>query len=201
MNKLDGFVLKINACDKQSDYGSHYLGVELRKEGNDCSKNYKWLTRIGTVRQYDSTSWVAESPDGSYIIAVGATNVLVGSTRHIARTITKIDSLNGDIIWTATLPTTDNLGDFRNSGYESVVFTADGGFIVSGFTNNPWDIGSATDGPMFKSGGQVEEGYPMIERFPSSVANANAINENDFVLGKTLKILQFRVHFYPDCSN
>ena len=192
-SSIDGFVLRIDSCDKQSDYGKHYLGVELRNEGSDCSKNYKWITRIGTVGQYDFTSWVAESPDGSYIIAVGATNILVGSTRYIARTVTKIDSSNGNIIWTATLPTTDNLGAYRNSGYESVVFTSDGGFIVSGF-KSAWDIKSATDGPMFKSAGQIEEAYPMIEKFPSSVANADEINENDFVLGKAV-FFQFSVYF------
>ena len=183
-SSIDGFVLKMNTCNKQSDYGQHYLGVQLLNKGNNCRRNYKWVTRIGAINRYDFTSWVAESPDGRYIIAVGTTNVGVGNKRILARAVTKIDSSNGRIIWSATLPTTDNLGESRNSGYESVVFTSDGGFIVSGFTNNPADINSATIGPMFKSAGQVEEGYPLIEKFPPSIANANQINENDLVLGK-----------------
>ena len=76
-------------------------------------------------------------------------------------------------------------GEFKNSGYESIVFTSDGGFIASGFTNYPFE-GSATEGPLFKSAGQVEEGNPMIEKFPASVAHANEINADDLVIGKTM---------------
>ena len=44
--------------------------------------------------------------------------------------------------------------------------------------------GSATEGPMFKSAGQIEEGNPLIEKYPASVANADQINANQFILGK-----------------
>ena len=181
-SSIDGFVLRINQCNAQSDYGKHYLGVRLQNKGSNCRRNYKWVTRIGAINQYDFTSWVAESPDGSYIIAVGTTNVGIGNKRYLSRMITKIDSSSGQKIWSARLPTTDNLGDSRNSGYESVVFTSDGGFVASGFSNYP-SISSATVGPMFKSAGQVEEGYPMVEKFPASVANANSIDENSLVVG------------------
>ena len=70
---IDGFVVRMNACSKQSDYGNHNLGVQLENEGSNCRRNYKWATRIGTTGRYDSTNWVAESPDGQYIIIVGAT--------------------------------------------------------------------------------------------------------------------------------
>ena len=70
-----------------------------------------------------------------------------------------------------------------------MVFTSDGGFIASGFTNNPMDTSSASVGPMFKSAGQVEEGYPMIEKFPASVANSNSINESDLVVGNIINLL------------
>ena len=183
---IDGFVVRMNACSKQSDYGNHNLGVQLENEGSNCRRNYKWATRIGTIGRYDSTNWVAESPDGQYIIIVGATNIAAGNKRYIARVVTKMRSLDGNIIWSVTLPTTDNLGEFKNSGYESVAFSSDGGFIVSGFTNWPADVIKATDGPMLKSGGQLEEGYPIVEKFPPSIANADTINENDFVLGNTL---------------
>ena len=152
-SSIDGFVLRINPCPQQSDYGKHYLGVQLINPGNDCRRNYKWITRIGTANRYDFTNWVAESPDGDYIIAVGATNV-GADNHHIARTVTKLDSLTGEIIWSATLPINDNLGKYKNSAYESIVFTSDGGFIASGFTNYPFE-GSASEGPMFKSAGQV----------------------------------------------
>ena len=183
---IDGFVLRMNQCSQQSDYGQHYLGVRLQNKGSDCKRNYKWVTRVGELNRYDFTAWVAESPDGSYVIAVGTTNVGVGNRRHLARTITKIDSSSGRKIWSATLPTTDNLGASKNSGYESVVFTSDGGFIASGFTNYPMSTSSAAIGPMFKSAGQVEGGLPMIEKFPASVANANSISQNDLVLGSMI---------------
>ena len=182
---IDGFVIRMNACAKQSDYGKHYLGVELKNEGGNCRKNYKWATRIGTIGKYDLTNWVAESPDGTYIVAVGTTNIGVGNKRYLARTVTKIDGGNGIIIWPATLPTDDNLGNNRHSGYESIVFTSDGGFIASGFTNYPGDVTKATDGPMFKSGGHVEEGYLIIEKFSSTVANSDSVNESELVLGKS----------------
>ena len=179
---IDGFVLRINPCPQQSDYGQHYLGVALNRAGNDCRTNYKWVTRIGSLGRYDFTNWVAESPDGKYIIAVGATNVGVG-THHIARVVSKLDADTGTIIWSATLPINDHLGTERSSAYESVVFTSDGGFVVSGVANYPFE-GSATEGPMFKSAGQIEEGNPLIEKYPASVANADQVNANQFILGK-----------------
>ena len=188
--------MRINPCNRQSDYGKHYLGVQLLRSGNNCRNNYKWVTRIGSLNRYDFTSWVAESPDGSYIIAVGTTNIQVGGTRRLARVVTKLDSFSGAIIWSATLPTTDNLGQFQNSGYESIVFTSDGGFIASGFTNAPIEGSNSNEGPMFKSSGQVEEGNPMIEKFPSSVANANQINANDLVLGKGIFVIQIIILSY-----
>merc|ERR1712179_756467 len=108
-------LLRVNPCNRQSDYGQHYLGVQLLRSGNNCRNNYKWVTRIGALNRYDFTSWVAESPDGTYILAVGTTNIQVGGARRLARVITKLDSTSGAIIWSATLPTTDNLGQFQNS--------------------------------------------------------------------------------------
>jgi len=185
-SSIDGFVLRINPCPQQSDYGEYYLGVQLLKPGDDCRTNYKWVTRIGTLDHYDFTNWVAESPDGKYIIVTGATNVGNLGTHHIARTLTKLDSMSGEIIWSATLPINDDLGKSKSSGYESIAFTSDGGFVASGFANYPFE-GGAADGPMFKSAGQIEEGSPMIEKYSSSIADANEIDENDFVVGKNIE--------------
>ena len=54
------------------------------------------------------------------------------------------------------------------SGYESVVFTADGGFIAGGFANG--EHGSM-DELNYKSGGQVDSGNPIAQKFSASVAN------------------------------
>jgi len=54
------------------------------------------------------------------------------------------------------------------SGYESVRFTEDGGFIAGGFAR--WQ---SEEFPFFKSSGQVDEGFPIMEKFSAAVANAN----------------------------
>ena len=54
------------------------------------------------------------------------------------------------------------------SGYESVVFTADGGFVAGGFANGQHD---SMDSLNYKSGGQVDSGNPIAQKFSASVAN------------------------------
>ena len=54
------------------------------------------------------------------------------------------------------------------SGYESVVFTADGGFVAGGFANGQHD---SIDTLHYKSGGQVDSGNPIAQKFSASVAN------------------------------
>ena len=53
------------------------------------------------------------------------------------------------------------------SGYESIAFTADGGFVAGGWVDHEggW--------PSFKSGGQVDLGYPIFQKFSASVAAQN----------------------------
>jgi len=52
------------------------------------------------------------------------------------------------------------------AGYESIAFTADGGFIAGGFTNYEGDF------PSFKSGGQIDSGNPIFQKFSSATAAA-----------------------------
>ena len=115
-------------------------------------------------------------------------------SHHIARVVSKLDADTGAIIWSATLPINDHLGTERSSAYESIVFTSDGGFVVSGVANYPFE-GSATEGPMFKSAGQIEEGNPLIEKYPPSVANADQVNANEFILGKFSAKLTYQIFF------
>ena len=63
------------------------------------------------------------------------------------------------------MPSGGSFGD--RAGYETVAFTADGGFIVGGFGN-----AASTEFPHFKSGGQVAEGTPILEKFSAATASA-----------------------------
>ena len=65
------------------------------------------------------------------------------------------------------MPTNESgMGKF--SGYESVVFTADGGFVAGGFANGQHD---SIDTLHYKSGGQVDSGNPIAQKFSAAVAN------------------------------
>ena len=65
--------------------------------------------------------------------------------------IVKLDAKTGSEIWTLLLPTTQtNIG--KKSGYETIAFTADGGFIVGGYCKY-----TSAEFPFFKSSGQVSK--------------------------------------------
>ena len=73
----------------------------------------------------------------------------------------------GAEIWSIEMPTdnSDGLSSQSQSGYESIAFTSDGGFIAGGWGNHEggW--------PSFKSGGQVEFGVPIYQKFSAAVAS------------------------------
>ena len=76
---------------------------------------------------------------------------------------------DGSTIWETTMPETEaNMGN--KSGYESIKFTSDGGFIVGGFANF-----DETGFPSFKSGGQVDRGNPIYQKFSKTVADATTM--------------------------
>jgi len=107
--------------------------------------------------------YVAASPDGTYVLAAGVKET---STGVHARWIKKFDAASGAEIWEIVMPTdnSDGLSSQSQSGYESIAFTADGGFVAGGWANHEggW--------PAFKSGGQVEFGTPIFQKFSASVA-------------------------------
>ena len=105
----------------------------------------------------DMFGYVAASPDKSYLIAVGLRYELSWTVSHnlwliefrptdllwktfrqgkttkiFHRWVVKIDANTGATIWEFSMPSSDaRVG--KHSGYESVVFTEDGGFIAAGF--------------------------------------------------------------------
>ena len=128
--------------------------------------------------------YVATSPDGTYVLAAGVKETSAGV--H-ARWVLKLDAATGQEIWSIVMPTdnrqgqkftegvfytrsqtdpieSDGLSTMSQSGYESIAFTADGGFVAGGWADHEggW--------PSFKSGGQVDLGYPIFQKFSPSVA-------------------------------
>jgi len=78
--------------------------------------------------------------------------------------LVKLDATTGALIWEIILP-----GDAMSgprAGYESIAFTADGGFIAGGFTNYEGNF------PSFKSGGQIDSGNPIFQKFNAATAAA-----------------------------
>ena len=85
----------------------------------------------------------------------------------------KLDAATGQQVWEITMPSGGLFGD--RSGYESVQFTSDGGFIAGGFANRFGNM------PHFKSGGAVDDGRPIFEKFSPEIAQATT----DFTVAPT----------------
>ena len=146
MVKLDAFVARYDLCDNMAD-NTNPLGTTLDTVGTDCKQNLRWAWTSGRAGRDDMFGYVAASPDKSYIIAVGLRE---GSTNtQFYRWMVKIDALTGQTIWEVEMPSTAASGP--HSGYESIIFTEDGGFIAAGFANY-----QGTGMPAYKSGGQVD---------------------------------------------
>jgi len=81
----------------------------------------------------------------------------------------KVSTVDGSTIWETKMSETEaNMGP--KSGYESVKFTSDGGFVVGGFANFDED-----EFPSFKSGGQVDRGNPIFQKFSKATADATTM--------------------------
>jgi len=130
-----------------------------------CRRDYTWVYK-GPSDKHSMFGMVATSPDKTYVLAAG---VKEKNNNAHARWIVKLDANTGAEIWSIEMPTgnKDGLSKNKQSGYESVAFTSDGGFIVGGWANHEggW--------PAFKSGGQVEFGNPLFQKFSAEVAKQN----------------------------
>ena len=108
--------------------------------------------------------WVAEDPSGSYIIAAGVRQSTSNSNKYNGYVVkvlslkfvvkinifSQLNAATGQKIWSFDIMDTDR------SGFESVQFTEDGGFIVGGFKNS-----GLIPMPTFKSGGQARIDFRM----------------------------------------
>ena len=130
IGSLDSFVVKTKgSCIPDETYSV--------LDGSGCNA-LDWATRFGTKGKVDQAMWVAESPDGTYLIVTGISESSDGLTKL---NIVKILESDGSIIWEMSYGT--------GSGVESVAFTSDGGFVVGGFLDSDEEANEIG----FKSGG------------------------------------------------
>lgn len=109
--------------------------------------------------------WVAESNDKTYYIAVGIKSA--SDVKYVDMWIGKYQASDGALVWEMTQSAETAS---TNAGLESVAFTSDGGFVVSGFTNSALGI----DDMGFKSGGQIDEGLPFFGKISASDAASSS---------------------------
>ena len=180
--KTEGIIIKIKPCDNTSEY-SNNIGTILGSAGNNCATQYVWGTKLGgNDGKWDVVLSVKESPNGEFVIAVGAKHA--DGSGKTSRSMFKIDSSNGDIVWSKMMPNTESDIGFW-SGYETVAFTEDGGVIAGGFNyprNYQLDPIADTDSGAFtfKSGGQIgTEAGVIFDRFSVSAISANSQSAAD----------------------
>jgi len=81
--------------------------------------------------------------------------------------VAKIDINTGELIWDFDFKTSSG----TRSGFETIHFTSDGGFIVGGFSHR-----ADVEMPGFKSGGQVDQGRPVMHKFSAQVASSASVS-------------------------
>ena len=145
-----------------ASYGATPLATNLGQVGTNCATDFAWVWQSTNANKHDTFAYVAASPDKSYVIAAGVREG--ATTTDFERWLVKLDATTGALIWEIIL-SGDAMSGPR-AGYESIAFTADGGFIAGGFTNYEGDF------PSFKSGGQIDSGNPIFQKFSAATAAA-----------------------------
>ncbi|CBY12478.1 unnamed protein product [Oikopleura dioica] len=158
------FVTKIKTCDPATTY-TNAFGTMLTGAGTNCAENYDW-SFLKTGNNCNAVS-VKESADGTYVLAAGL-HQSTGVAETYNGYVVKLDALTGAMIW--EFDYTTNAG--ARSGFETLHLTSDGGFIVGGFINRV-----NGEFPAFKSGGQVDDGTPVLHKFSPEIANAASVSD------------------------
>ena len=161
--KSQTVMVRVDRCPNFSSYenpSEAELGVTTGTV--KCEQHVSWVYK-GSSTKHNMVGMVATSPDGTYVLAAG---VKEKNNNAHARWIIKLDAATGAVIWEIEMPTnnSDGLSKSKQSGYESIGFTKDGGFIVGGWADHEGGF------PSFKSGGQVDMGYPIFQKFGANVA-------------------------------
>ena len=89
-----------------------------------------------------------------------------GDLQRQARWLVKLDAATGAEIWQIVMPMDNSDGMGSRSGWETVEFTSDGGFICGGGAQK-----NTEEFPGYKSGGQVDAARPMFQKFSAAVAS------------------------------
>jgi len=156
-------VSKVMPCATAAEY-AFPLGNNLNGAGANCAENFKWAWLNNNNNRYCHMVSVKESADGSYVLAAG-TRQSTSTTNNYNGYVVKIDSATGATIWEFDYLT----GAGSRSGFETIHLTSDGGFIVGGFINRV-DV----EKPGFKSGGQVDQGIPVMHKFSAAQAASSS---------------------------
>ena len=110
---------------------------------------------------------VSVKEKGDFIYAAGVRQSTADATKFNGYVV-KLNGNTGALVWEFDFLS----GSGQRSGFETIAFTSDGGFIVGGFSHMGWESGSKFPG--FKSGGQIESGRPILHKFSKAVADATA---------------------------
>lgn len=160
-SKLGALIVRVDICPNLSSYENPTdTLLDSANGAADCAKKFTWVW-TGVATGSKNLGWVKTSPDGSYVLAAGVQEI--GDT--FRRWLVKLNAATGAEIWQIVM-NSDDSGMGIRSGYESVEFTADGGFIAGGFANFPYN-----EFPNYKSGGQVDAGNPIFQKFSAAVAS------------------------------
>lgn len=151
----EGVIVKVMECPTQT---KKYSEWGPNQEG--CNQ-YAWVAKFAIPGKKVEANWVAESPDGSYIIGVGFEENEEGMPDQA---VWKLDAKTGALIWTYKF----------NSGYsdglETVAFAPDGSLYVGGFAGASIPASDLR----FKSAGQVLEGRPFVGKISAEDANGSS---------------------------
>lgn len=143
---IDGFILKVKARP----------GEVNAWVGPDSFQSGEWAQSQGTRGNVDGMNNVAQLPDGS-IVAVG---FQASSDGQVHRYIAKYDLQNGTKAWEARLPSPQSN---RDSAFESLVVTRDGGVVTTGVINA---ARGAFEG--FKSYGNPVDGQAFVAHYSAA---------------------------------
>ena len=164
------FMTRYNLCSDVTTYGqsatSTYLGITATPGTANCLNELVWAWSSSNPGKSDAVNGVAVSPDKTYVIAAGVREV---STTVYQRWLVKLNASTGAEMWKIQFPETD-AGVGNKSGFESIAFTADGGFIAGGFANYQGNF------PFFKSAGAVDSGNPIMQKFSKTTADASTMS-------------------------
>ncbi|MCU7549073.1 BACON domain-containing protein [Chitinophagaceae bacterium LB-8] len=189
-----GFVIAGSTSSNNGDFSGNHGESDTWVMKLDASGNKKWIKLFGGTL-YDSNTSIIAAPDGGYLMA-GSSNSNDGDVNgnhgsYYDAWLVKLDA-NGNKQWSKLF------GGTQHDGASFITATADGGYVMTGFTySNDGDIsgnkgnsdaliikvdanGNKQWGKLF-GGTQDDVSYPIIAAAGSYViAGESKSNDGDF---------------------